>query len=106
MQVNHRFPLNMRERGNFMHPLPVISIVIGIPLRTNPSAGKQGPLNVDDAILSHHDVDIRKYSCLARWQSRHQISCTFKQHNRRLYAFQSAANTIDLPMHFVALPIG
>ena len=88
-----------------MHPLSVVTLVIGISFRTDPTGPEQRTFNFWQARSLDHEVYVRKQSPIAGGQMSHKVSGTFKHDHRSTDVLQCAPDAVDLPLHLMMLAI-
>ena len=88
-----------------MHPLPVVTLVIGISFRTDPTGPEQRTFNFWQARSLDHEVYVRKQSPIAGGQMSHKVSGTFKHDHRSTDVLQCAPDAVDFPLDLVMLAI-
>ncbi len=99
VHINNRSAPDMSHRRDFVHPAPVVAIVIGAMAHALPARDHQPGLDFIQTLTGHQYVHIRKGSAMGGWQACHEIGSPFQQNDRHACFQQSLPNAFDLPSH-------
>ncbi len=89
VHIDHPVPLAMDHRRQFMHPLPVIGVVIGILLDPLPPRRDQPVLDLLQTAARNHNVEIADKPPRACPQASGRIDSPLQQQHRLPQRFGS-----------------
>ena len=105
VHVDHAGALHVPHGRNFMHPEPVVALVVGILVLRKPAGQHQRRFHQVDVFPPHQNVDVRKQPPLRRRQVRHHISGPLEQQQRHLDGGQRRADPVHFPAHALPVPL-
>ena len=97
VDIDHRVPVTVDQRRQFVHPRPVIVVVISIDLEPFPARGQHCRLDLVEPVAGHEDVQITDQPPLPRRQSCCQKCAALQQHDRHVERCQHPSCHFDFP---------
>ena len=104
MHVDHPVTLDMDHRRQFMHPLAIIGIVIGVFLHPFPARRHQRRLDLRHCRTRHQNIQVADEAALPRHQSSGCIGRAFEHHQPHAERRQRRRRAIRLPQGLARLP--
>ena len=95
----------MDHRRQFMHPLAIIGVVIGVFLHPFPACRHQRPLHRLHGGARHENIEIANEAPLPRGQPRRCIGRAFEHDQRHADRGQGVGRAVRLPQCLPRLPL-
>ncbi|PAV72433.1 hypothetical protein WR25_14256 [Diploscapter pachys] len=106
VDVDHPVALRMDQRRQFVHPAPVIGVIIRIGLHPFPARRDQRRLNGLHRLARHQDIEVADRPPLPRRQARCDESGPLQQHDRNAERRQRPPRHLRLPQGRAAPILG
>ena len=103
VDVEHRHADVVPQRRQFVHPLPVVLLVVGVVMGRRPAVDEQRGFDLGEPVHRHEDVDIREHAAACRRQLRFEIGGPLEQNDGDVDAGERVADAGDLAPYGLGL---
>ena len=99
VDVDHGATPDVHHRRQFMHPLPVVALVVGVRFGAHPAVQHERALDVAQSVTRHQHVNVAEHAPGAQLVGRHHVGSPLEQHHRDAKPPERGLQTVGFPAH-------
>ena len=105
MYVDHALAQDVAHRRQFVHPGPVVALVVLVLVRRGPAVHHQDGLDALELIAPDEDIEVTEHPASPRWQLGHGVGCALEQDQWYLGLPECQHQVLHLPAYRLQLAL-